>query len=169
MSEAVNEFEAIKAVHDALEPLDTEARARVVTYITSLLGIDAPDLSRRPAPEGSDLEGEAEEEGAEETTGQTPTYPEFADLYEAADPQTNGEKALVAGYWLQVCQSAENFTGFAANKELTDLGYKLGNITDAINNMRNRKPSLILQLKKSGSSQQARKVYKISQQGIRAN
>ncbi|MDE0392935.1 MAG: hypothetical protein OXI57_12800 [Rhodospirillales bacterium] len=166
MRDASNEFEAIKAVHDALEPLDSDARNRVVTYIASLLGIGQPMVGGPVAKEDADIDGEAEED-ADDAVAQAETYSEFADLYEAVDPKSNGEKALVAGYWLQNCQDAENFTGFAANKVLSDLGHKLTNITDAINIMRNRKPSLILQLKKSGSSRQARKLYKITHEGIK--
>ncbi len=167
MSDATNEFEAIKAVHSALESLDAEARTRVLTYIASLLGIDARVASGRSVPAENDLNEEIEGADDDERMDQTPTYPEFADLYAATDPKSNGEKALVAGYWLQVCRGAENFTGFAANKELTDLGYRLGNITDAINNMKNRSPSLMLQIKKSGSSRQARKLYKVSREGVK--
>ena len=167
MSDAVDEFEAIKIVHGALAPLDAEARTRVVIYITSLLEIDARVASGRADSAERDLDEEAEGADEEANVGQTPTVTEFADLYATTDPKSNGEKALVAGYWLQVCQGAENFTGFAANKELTDLGYRLGNITDAINNTKNRSPSLILQIKKSGSSRQARKLYKITHEGIK--
>ena len=144
MSEAANEFEAIKAVHAALEPLEADARNRVVTYIASLLSIDASTFVGRAGEADSDLDDEVEGD-AEEINSPAPTYSEFAELYEAADPSSNGEKALAAGYWLQICQGADSFTGFEANKMLTDLGHRVGNITDAINTMKDRKPSLIMQ------------------------
>ena len=97
-----------------------------------------------------------------EASKQTPNFPSFADLYAAAIPKSN---ALVAGYWLQKCEGAENFTRAAVQKELTHLGHKLPNVTDAINQMKSRKPMLILQLKKSGASKQARKLYKIALDG----
>ena len=90
---------------------------------------------------------------------QTPNFPSFAELYAAASLKTNGEKALVAGYWLQKYQEKTSFTGAAVQKELTHLGHKLTNVTHAIDQMKNRKPMLILQLKKSGTSKQARKLY----------
>ncbi|MFT4242571.1 MAG: hypothetical protein QM569_09820 [Acidovorax sp.] len=166
---AAKEFSAIKAVHDALEPLEEEARTRVLTYIASLLGIDAKVASGRAAAatEGDgDEDADAVEPAAEPAKG-TPTFSTFAELYAAASPKTNAEKALVVGYWLQVCQSAESFTAASANKELTHLGHKLANITDAIDQMKSQKPMLILQLKKSGSSQQARKLYKVSHEGVK--
>lgn len=167
MSDAIEEFEAIKAVHGALAPLDAEARSRVLIYIASLLDIDARVAKGPAAPSEEELDEMTEGEDDDEDVGVAPTFPEFADLYAATDPKGNGEKALVAAYWLQVCQGADNFTGYSANKELTDLGYRLGNITTAINNMRNRSPSLIVQIKKSGSSRQARKLYKITGEGIK--
>lgn len=171
MSEdAAKEFSAIKAVHDALEPLEEEARARVLTYITSLLGIDtkvAGNRSATGATNDSDVDEVDEEATADGVATGVPTFSTFAELYAAASPKSNGEKALVVGYWFQVCQGAENFTAAAANKELTHLGHKVANITDAIDQMKSHKPMLILQLKKSGNSRQARKLYKVSHEGVK--
>lgn len=160
--QATKEFDAIKAVHDALAPLEEEGRARVLTYIASLLGIDAKAVGT-----GEDLADEADEAEADLATKQAPTFSAFAELYDAAGPKTNSEKALVVGYWLQVCLEAEHFTAAAANKELTHLGHKVANITAAIDDLKKQKPALALQLKKSGSSQQARKTYKISHAGVK--
>lgn len=170
MSEdAIKEFSAIKAVHGALEPLDEDARTRVLTYITSLLGINFKVAGSRVTTESEDSEIDetAEEVAADEAAKGAPTFSTFAELYAAASPKSNGEKALVVGYWLQVCIGAENFTAAAANKELTHLGHKVANITDAIDQMKNQKPMLILQLKKSGNSRQARKLYKVSHEGVK--
>jgi hypothetical protein len=166
--EAAKEFSAIKTVHDALEPLDEEARTRVLTYITSLLGIDARVTTRREAlGDAETTEEAAAEAAADDAAKDAPTFSTFAELYAAAGPKNNGERALVVGYWLQVCQGAENFTAASANKELTHLGHKVANITDAIDSMKNQKPMLILQLKKSGNSRQARKLYKVSHEGVK--
>lgn len=165
MSNAAAEFEAIQTVHGALEPLNEDARARVLAYIASLLRIDAPVAGGQSVSTEDDTNGN-EGTGFEEDTRQTPLFSSFAELYAAADPKANGEKALVAGYWLQVCEGAQSFTAFAANKALTDLGHKILHITDAINSMKNQKPMLILQLKKGGTTRQARKLYKVSQAGI---
>jgi hypothetical protein len=171
-SDPAKEFSAIQAVHAALEQLDDEARLRVLTYIVSLLGIDTKvGVARTVAPSSgaaSDADGDTEDAiPAEVSTRPATTFGTFAELYAAANPKTNAEKALVVGYWLQVCQSAESFTAASANKELTHLGHKIANITDAIDQMKSQKPMLILQLKKSGSSQQARKLYKVSHEGVK--
>lgn len=165
--QAAQEFEAIKAVHDALQPLDEEARTRVLTYIASLLGIDAKAAAAKSAGSGDAIADEADEAAADEAAKEAPTFSTFAELYDAAGPKTNSEKALVVGYWLQVCLETEHFTAAAANKELTHLGHKVANITAAIDDLKKQKPALALQLKKSGSSQQARKTYKVSHTGVK--
>ena len=167
MSDAASEFQAIQTVHGALEPLEVEARVRVLTYIASFLGIDARVVGGRVAQSQSEPDEDADTTDAGNDVKQTFNYSTFAELYAAASPKSNGEKSLVAGYWLQKCQGAESFTGAAVQKELTHLGHKLPNVTDAINQMKSRQPMLILQLKKSGASKQARKLYKVTHEGER--
>lgn len=149
------EFEVFKAIHKALEPLDDEARSRVVKSINTLLAIDAH------------VQAEPEEAAADKAAEGAPTYSTFAELYAAANPTTNGNRALVAGYWIQVCQGSENFTAQAANKELNQLGEGIGNITMALDALKKQKPALVLQLSKSGKTKQARKTYKINVPGVR--
>ena len=161
------EFAAIQVVYKALESLDADARRRVIEYITARLEIATPTpFTPRPAGIANDDEVDevvlkAEEAGA-------PKYGSFAELYDAAQPKSNADKALVAGYWLQVCQGSESFDGFSANKELKNLGHGINNITNAIDSLKGQKPALVLQLRKSGKSQQARKTYKVTVTGIKA-
>ena len=166
ISPAAKEFEAIRTVHEALEPLEPESRTRVLGYITSLLGIETAIAASNSKKDDEKSANEEEAAAAAAAKG-VKTYGTFAELYSAANPGSNGEKVLVAGYWLQVCASAENFTAAAAQKELTHLGHGVANITDAINSVKDQKPSLILQLKKSGNSKQARKLYKVSHEGVK--
>ena len=166
MSDAASEFEAIQVVHGALEPLNSEAKTRVLTYVANLLGIDARVMASRPASTTSEADDEGPNRNAGQPKEQTRTFGSFAELYAAAEPKTNGEKALVAGYWLQVCKGEESFTGASVNKELNNLGHKLANVTDSIDSAKNRKPMLMLQTRKSGSSRQARKLYQVSQAGV---
>ena len=162
-----DELEAIRTVHAALEPLDGEARMRILNYITSRLGIATSVVAGLGGPGEEGLGTNARESEADPVSKRARTFTEFAELFEAADPKTRGEKALVAGFWLQECQGTESFTGAAANKELKDLGHRVSNITDGIDSMKSQKPALILQLRKSGSSRQARKLYKISREGAK--
>jgi hypothetical protein len=158
------EFEAMRTIYSALEPLDDDARARVIGYIISRLEviIDAK-TEAEPAAVAAGQDGALQEEQS-----QAPKYRSFAELYDAAQPITNANKALIAGYWLQVCQGQEDFDAQSANKELKHLGQGVANITIAANNLREQKPALLIQLRKSGRSQQSRKTYKVTVAGIKA-
>ena len=161
------EFAAMHTVFSALEPLDDDARTRIVVYVVARLEIDGLWVQANNArTEKTQLPLDNAALQGEQSTA--PKYGSLAELFSAARPNSTAEKALVAGYWLQVCQSAENFDGFSANKELRNLGEGLPNITNAIDSLKAQQPQLVLQLKKSGISQQARKTYKLTHAGIQA-
>jgi hypothetical protein len=162
-NQAEKEIEATLATYKALKALDEDARERVVKHVTGMLGINA---ALKPANEASD-DAQDDDRAPQQSNG-APNYETFAELFNVADPQTDADKALVAGYWLQVCKSAENFDGQSANKELNHLGHRLANITVALSSLNSRRPALAIQLSKSGSSQQARKTYKLTVAGVDA-
>jgi hypothetical protein len=158
------EFSAIQTLYSALEPLDEDARERVLGYVAARLEITLN--AKLKAATTSSFANEEEAEVAEEQKG-APKFASMAELFEATQPTSNADKALVAGYWLQVCQGADDFDGQSANKELKHLGHGMANITNAVEALKNQKPALALQLRKSGKSQQARKVYKVTVAGIK--
>ena len=92
MSDAANELKVVQTVHDALEPLDDAARNRVLTYITSLMGIDARAVAGRTRAADNDGDVAAGTDGADENTEKPPVFGDIAELYAAADPTSNGEK-----------------------------------------------------------------------------
>lgn len=169
---AMQEFDAIAVVHGALQPLEPDARARVLTYIANLLGIANHIPEKKPARKGGSAGGDGEEEESEDGSGTSGNaasrnFGTFAELFDAADPHTQNDMALVASYWLQVSNVADSFTAQGASKELANLGHKLPNITKNFTALKALKPAFVLQLKKSGASKQARKTYKVSVAGIR--
>lgn len=159
------EFSAMQNLFVALEPLETEARSRVLGYVVARLGINL-----RAGGTRSNGDKDSSSIAAEVNRGDVSPrdYASLAELFDATQPKSNADKALVAGYWLQVCQGAETFDGQSANKELKHLGHGLTNITNAVDSLKGQKPALALQLKKSGTTQQARKVYKITAAGVKA-
>lgn len=159
------EFAAMQSVYEALEPLDDDARSRVVEYITHRLEI-ATSAPRHQRQVGHKVDDGAEEVDA--TVASAPKFGSLAELHDAAQPRSNAERALVAGYWLQICEGADSFEGFSANQGLKNLGHGVSNITNAIDSLKAQKPALVLQLKKSGTSKQARKTYKVTHAGIMA-
>lgn len=89
----------------------------------------------------------------------------FAEVFDAANPATEPQKLLVAAYWVQVVKGAQQFGAYVLNKELKDLGHGTTHISRSMDSLIRMKPSQILQLKKSGKSQQARKTYKLTRAG----
>ena len=154
----IKELDAMRGILDILDPLDKGEQARVLAWISDKLEV-GPVTSRQTAKR--DVHQRTEDNDNSES-------PTFADLHNSAQPSTQGANALVAGYWLQVCQEQEQFTSQAANKELKDVGESIGNITDAFSQLMSKKPALAIQVRKSGRSRQARKKYKLTQPGIDA-
>jgi len=154
------ELASMVKVFDALKNESQEAQKRIVAWVSDKLGIAGPPIT---------VVAKAASNGGTDTIAQSAQeFATFADLHNACSPQTNGEHANVAGYWLQVQMGQEVFSGQAANKELQNLGHALLNITDAFNQLKDKKPSLVIQVKKSGKSQQSRKQYKLTRAGIEA-
>src|SRR5207302_7942216 len=96
------------------------------------------------------------------TPAQETTFADLADLYHAAAPTTDAEKALVVGYWFQQVQQEQSLDAQRVNAALKQLGYRLTNITSAFTDLMESTPSLAIQIQKSGSTQQARKKYKLT-------
>lgn len=157
--DADKELSSMMSILETLKNLeDNDARLRVLTWVTDRLGLRALHVGRP----GSAKAKMAKDTGLEET------FETFADLCNAASPSTNAQRALVAGFWLQVCQEDENFGAQVVNKELQNVGQALTNVTDAFNQLKNKQPALAIQVRKSGRSQQARKLYKLTAPGIEA-
>ena len=164
-SNADPEFSAIQTIYSTLKPLNDDARMRVVNYVVARLSIVLESISTS-SEDGKLINSNRENEiKIEDENDQN--FDSFAELYDATQPKTHVLKALVAGYWFQVCQNAATFDSHSVNKELKNLGEGLSNVTNSIDRLKNQKPSLVLQIKKSGKSKQARKTYKVTTAGIK--
>lgn len=154
-----DELEAMKKIAAALEPLDDEARSRALQWATSRFRLSksvvtSEQMTTRTAEAFS---------GVAASGG----YSTFAELFDAASPVTEKDKALVAAYWVQICENTTSFPAQSLNELLKDLGHRIGNITEALTALKVERPALVLQLKKSGTSRQARKIYKLTQEGTK--
>src|SRR5258708_11014245 len=164
------EVAAIGKVKDAVLPHDPAVRQRVLHWAADRFEVILPKGKAAPAGNGGadeedDQEGEQDGEQSEtETPG---AFAEVASLYDAANPATEADKALVVGYWFQVVQGNADFTGFSVNKELSNLGHGVKNITVALGSMIDSTPRLVIQTHKAGKSKQARKKYKVTGEGIK--
>lgn len=159
------EVAAIQKLTESLAPLDEAARQRVIDWAMRRYGSASTTVA-------------AATRATEQVTAQRPVpvaaaansdtvYEHFADLYDAAKPKTDAEKALVGGYWLQVCQKQEYFASRDVNELLKHHGHPVSNITRAFDLLRESKPTYAAQLEKSGKSKQARKKMKLTTAGVR--
>ncbi len=98
----------------------------------------------------------------------TRKFETLADLFAAADPQRESEKALVSAYWFQRQSPSGSFTAQEVNKGLKDLGHRVVNITGALGDLTEVSPRLVTPLEKSGKTRQARKTYRVTPAGMEA-
>jgi hypothetical protein len=149
------ELNVLSAISSLLIDLPEESQARIVTWITSRFGAQGAVMMSARHADRSDSADQARD------------FPDVATLFVAAKPLTGSEKALTVGFWLQECLHHEEWEGFAINSELKHLGHGLKNVTDALNALIDHRPQLVVQLRKSGKTKQARKRYKLTAEGVR--
>lgn len=154
------EISAMSTIAGALTGLDEDARRRVLDWAAKRFDINLTFERSRKKSSGADAQD------GESTEQQQEDFAVFADLFDAANPKSEAERALVGGYWFQVVEGSQDFQGQPVNNSLKDVGRGVSNITVALGNLQERKPALVRQVSKSGRSKQARKKYKLTSAGI---
>jgi hypothetical protein len=149
------EIKAMTAASAALQGLPPEAARRVINWLgqhyQAKLVVAASPEFRSAATEGAPA-----------------TYAEFHELFDAANPESGVENALVVAYWFQVVQKHAELDSQQLNSALKNLGRPSSNITRDLESLIDRSPRLVIQVRKEGSTKQARKRYKLTIEGIRA-
>jgi hypothetical protein len=155
---ADSEVAVLTKVLEAMSELDEAGSRRVVSWL-----IDKYGLPRDAGAAGRHFSAKAATAPSAAVAAD-----DFAAFYADAAPTTDKDRALVAGYWTQVVKGESDLDSFALNRELTNLGHRVGNITKALSHLMNDNPQLVIQTRKSGGSKQARKKYRLSRAGIKA-
>lgn len=174
------EIEAMSAISDALSTLnDADACSRVLRWAAARYEIELPQVrSATRSVRMSNGGGEMEDEGEEAANGgfsnppsngsaALPRYEHFAELFDAFQPKTPLERALAAAYWEQEIAGKSNWQSYSINVSLKNLGHYDERINHTLASGMQKKPALVLQLKKAGSARQGRKTYKLSAEGIK--
>ncbi len=81
-------------------------------------------------------------------------------------PNDDAARVLVAATY-EARNGSESFTAQQVNGQLKHLGHRVDNITRAIDQLMAQRPAPVVQLKKQGTTRQARKVYKVTETGLR--
>jgi hypothetical protein len=177
------EIEAIAKCHDLFKVLEDDSKIRVIQWLISKFELNPTPAAwskthyQQPNPNGNAIEKTlpASDDGTSNdeiiiipsANKTVESYESVAECFSDASPNSDWEKALIVATYLQVKNGLADITSFEVNKELKNLGHASGNITEAFDANINRKPQFILQLRKDGKSQQARKKYKVSGEGIK--
>lgn len=149
------EIAAMSQIGEAIKSLDEPARHRVLSWAWSRYVGGAPALRSNVEQPSRPAEPPVEVASMD-----------AAELYHALTPSTDAERALAIAYWLQDSQEQKDFEAQQINSELKNLGHGVSNITVALSRLINQKPQLVIQTKKSGSSKQARKTYRLTSAGL---
>ena len=160
------ETAAIQQVAASLADLPKEVQERIADWTMKRYGNPAAAISAGERVSAA-VSAKRTVQTANSAAGGGGHYADFAELFDAASPETGPNSALVGGYWLQVCQGRESFASQEVNDLLKNQGHPVKNITSAYTALRESKPRLVHQLQKSGKSRQARKTLKLTQEGIR--
>jgi hypothetical protein len=115
-----------------------------------------PSFSRRPNAPAS--KGEADAGSSVDTN--------FSELVEKWSPESQSEWALLAAYHLTQGKAEATVTGQAINGVLKNHGKPMANVTVAVSRLVNADPALMLQVRKDGTSRQARKLYRMTALGV---
>jgi len=153
------ELAAMATIASALQNLSDEARSRVLRWVLDRCAVNLESHFELGMNRSS--------VASEPTSIAQSRFADVADLFASAAPKTDKEKALVVAYWFQVVNGAGNFESLEINRELKQLGYGLSNVTATFTDLIEAKPSLVMQVQKSGKSQQARKRYRLTNEGIK--
>lgn len=156
------ELKAMSQIFDALSGLDADAQLRIIKWVTEKFGLVVP----RSVVAGKERDSARQPTDISSSNADI-QFRDFADLFDAARPATDVEKALVAGYWEQFGKGNSDFASQSVNDELKQLGHPVGNITRALSGLIDVRPALVQQLRKDGGTKQARKTYRLTAAGQR--
>jgi hypothetical protein len=147
------EIQAMASINDALSSLQPEAAARVIIWAADRYHI------KQITKAGGGTNSNATDSDTK-APGDLPTF------YSQARPKTHADNVLVVCFWLQEVQKISGIDAQTVNKELKHLGHGIPNITGAFDDLINSSPALAIQIRKSGKTRQARKKYKLTEEGL---
>jgi hypothetical protein len=163
--QGVDEIEVMREINRLLNNLESSQRSRIIRWLYDKYVVDSESASFQSKADDNpqSVSGETQ---SDSQTSQQPQHQNFADFFAAVNPQTDSERALISSYWLQVKEGKESVRAYDVNALLKDLGHPINNITRAFDHLQSKSPQLIMQIRKKGRSQQARKRYRVTQAGI---
>lgn len=191
------EINALSKVYESLKGLNKVQVKRIIDWITSKFALDEhPNLevverkvepSAEPAPmdsagavvkpvekERDRLPAKVKLTTAEEQlqtampeTAVFDKYDTFEDLFFSSDARTITAKILLAAAYLQEKKKIKEFCSSDLNAMMKKIGQVVQNISASINVLLMKKPPLLIQAGKSDAKKHARRVYLVTEEGLR--
>ena len=157
------EVSAMAAVNAALAGLDTDAAARVLRWAADRYKVVLPGSSKSKASEKKDTD-ESDDSGDKERTRRTSISAT------SLTPQIQRQRRTAS--WLlrtgsKCSKGRVNWTSQSLNKELKNTGHGVSHMPHALDDLMKAKPRLLIQLKKKGTTKQARRKFKVTSEGIK--
>ena len=153
---SMDEIETLRAMSDMFDGLSHDAVVRVLRWALDKYKVSMAATPTAPVHLAS----------ADTTQRDKPVASDLPEYYNDAQPRTSSEKALVVAAYLQTIQGSSDFDSGSVNRELKNLGHQSSNITRDFDDLIGRKPKMVVQTRKSGSSKQARKLYRVTHEGL---
>lgn len=152
------ELRAMITVYEALKDLDDEAKVRVIEWVSGKFQLEHarefyPENDWGPEGIGYGERGLLD-------------FGSLADAFAVANPKNTADKALVVAAYLQASKGGIDVTGREINKELTQIGHGVHNITRAVEPLIKKRPQFLIQTRKEGKTKQAQKKYRVTNEGF---
>ena len=147
---ALTEFKAMEQIAAALDQVDDATRARILRWLS-----DRYDGVFHMAPPQHALPSAAQKPSV--------GFADFAELFDASGAKKEGDRVLVAGYWLQTAKNVEDWTATEAQAELKNLGQHVSNMAVSLKRLADAKPRVIIQT----SAAKEGKRFKLTSEGFK--
>lgn len=158
----VPEVLAMGIVFDALKDLSEDERERVLEWAFSKFNFKRSQNN----PKFNEVKNYKENSTSNSlNSNYFNHFEDVTSLFTIANVKTEPEKVLLASSFLQVKNSLSELTSREINVALSNAGVKISNITTTIIGLIGKRPPLIIQTRKDGTSQQ--KKYKVTPDGIK--
>lgn len=114
--------------------------------------------------------------GGKTDAPKTPKVPEKKDfshydtaleLFSEAKVKKSTDKILLMAAYLQVRHNFQEITSYDMNFRLKRIGHGVSNISSSLNAIISRKPEIMVQLDKESTHKQARRKFKVTEEGLK--
>ena len=191
------EIKALSNVYEALKGFNNDQIKRIIDWVTGKFELDKHpdlktgqrevDLSPQPAPVEAvepAVEPVKKRPGrkpgqvrpmVEETQPQPVAsgikgfmkYDSLKEIFNASTTKRTGAKMLLAAAYLQAKDNLKELSSYDISSRLKKIGEEVKHPSATINSLISRKPPLLLQTGKHGSSVKSRRKFRVTEEGLR--